>query len=227
MIPLSGKTVHAGVFIHTACTTHNLSLVRNRPVFSPTRAVLPDVQARGHGARAFMGNLRRWSDDQMCVKCGNWYIAEELIDDNGKCPTCKRKIKQAKDRANITLESLLYAYHDLCAGRTGDEGSESFVYFIRGKTTRRIKIGYTSRTVWDRLRDHQVGSPDVLEVVGVINAPQYFETALHRILEPYRSHGEWFDASAVIMKFIRKVAFMPSRETKKPYIPADFNDEAG
>jgi hypothetical protein len=87
----------------------------------------------------------------------------------------------------------------------------SAVYFIRGKSTRRIKVGYTSQNPYSRMRDHQIGSPDHLELLGVINAPPWFEHEMHSVLKPYHSHGEWFDSSSHLLKFIKQYAYQPSR----------------
>lgn len=68
-------------------------------------------------------------------------------------------------------------------------------YFIRACRSGLVKIGCASNPV-ARLKELQTGSPEKLELVGVIpDAGQAGERELHELLAPYRSHGEWFKPS--------------------------------
>src|SRR5690606_10401012 len=69
MIILSARTQHAGAFVSAACSIHNSSIVRNRPVLMHmTRAVLADVQAHQHGTFAFMKTGRpKYTAEQRIV----------------------------------------------------------------------------------------------------------------------------------------------------------------
>lgn len=85
----------------------------------------------------------------------------------------------------------------------------SLVYFVRGVLTKKIKIGYTTQNAYHRMADLQVGSPDILKMIGVMNAPRYFESDLHRVLAPYRAHGEWFSLPFFVVSWIGKRVFVP------------------
>jgi hypothetical protein len=67
------------------------------------------------------------------------------------------------------------------------------LYAIRAVGTGRFKIGYSEQP-GSRLQDLQIGSPLRLELVSLTEiASADAERQAHRVLEPYRSHGEWFD----------------------------------
>jgi hypothetical protein len=65
----------------------------------------------------------------------------------------------------------------------------SVVYFIEAGG--RIKVG-TSRKLFERIRDMQIGSPVPLSLIGYIVGDRTLEASLHVELQPYRAHGEWF-----------------------------------
>ena len=87
----------------------------------------------------------------------------------------------------------------------GHGKSKMFVYFIQGQTTRLIKIGQTAGSVSNRLQEIQSNSPDKLEVLKAIEASRRAEQFLHEKFEPFRSHGEWFYPSGVLMRFIESI----------------------
>lgn len=209
---MSAKTVHAGFLV--ACN-HNLTLVSKAPVISVTRAVLADVQARGRGDFAFMAKHHYhkidFSGDVMCAKCGSWFIPVELSGDEVTCPNCRRITRQAKDRAKLNYAKLEASWIRLMAEYASEFTGDEHVYFVRGRMTRRVKVGYTSGNAYNRLMDMRVGSPDLLELLGVIDAPMVIEQELHVILEPYHSHGEWFDGNAALTKFIKKYTYLPPK----------------
>ena len=64
-------------------------------------------------------------------------------------------------------------------------------YIIRGILTNRVKVGKTN-DVARRFKHLQIGSPDLLEVVAVLEGEKW-EHILHNELEPHHSHGEWFE----------------------------------
>ncbi len=81
------------------------------------------------------------------------------------------------------------------------------VYFVQGKITKLIKIGYAD-DVSARLVCMQTGSPDVLELLHVIEATgllhaRMIEEKLHAKFEADRGHGEWHKPSRNLLKFIK------------------------
>ena len=69
-----------------------------------------------------------------------------------------------------------------------------YVYAIRNKTTRRIKLGI-SQNPERRLKELQIGNDCELELVAFRKAENRFkdEKALHRENAPYYVRGEWYD----------------------------------
>lgn len=84
------------------------------------------------------------------------------------------------------------------------QARQEYVYFIQAATLGLIKIG----SAWlptDRLNTLQIGSPDVLRLLGVIRCPgeaRGDEKALHRKFAAHRSHGEWFRPAPELMAYI-------------------------
>lgn len=73
------------------------------------------------------------------------------------------------------------------------------VYVIGNKEVGVYKIGFTRRTVGERLADIQSMSPLPLAVIThflVFDAPR-IEQQLHQKFEKKHSHGEWFKLDAV------------------------------
>lgn len=80
-----------------------------------------------------------------------------------------------------------------------------FVYFIQGRKTKCIKIGF-SRSPFKRMDLHQVGSPDILELIGLAVGQWELETALHKRFAASWSHGEWFKPTAELYAEIKKIS---------------------
>lgn len=147
----------------------------------------------------------------MCRRCGRWYAPDTLDgDDDGLCYTCSKRIRNAIKRSNFQVEVLYALTQEMRSNFYPDENQTSLVYFIIGRKTKLIKIGYTSATVYGRMRDLQVGSPDALELLGVIDAPISFERELHHTLAAYHSHGEWFELFTDFRKYIADVTYIPN-----------------
>ena len=69
------------------------------------------------------------------------------------------------------------------------------LYFIRAANTRRVKVGFTRGPVEARLGQLQIGSsiPLQIEQVFEVAEPEYAEALVHKDLQLYRVHGEWFE----------------------------------
>lgn len=74
-----------------------------------------------------------------------------------------------------------------------------FVYFIASPETGRVKIGYTSKSPDSRLRNLQTGSPTPLRLMCFQPGTKADEAHLHEVLSPYRLHGEWFEATDLVI----------------------------
>ena len=74
-------------------------------------------------------------------------------------------------------------------------------YFIQGELTRRIKIGKTTLLPQDRLKQHQIGSPDKLILLATMDGDR--EAELHTEFSSYLVHGEWFSPEPRLLDFIK------------------------
>lgn len=69
------------------------------------------------------------------------------------------------------------------------------IYFIRGKQSKRIKIGYTGGDGVSRLAQLQTGSPEELELLATVDGGLDIEKRYHELFADCRVHGEWFEPS--------------------------------
>ena len=78
------------------------------------------------------------------------------------------------------------------------------IYFLQGEQTRRIKIGYTSRFIHNRMGALQIGSPDKLVFIGACPGNENTEYELHNKFRKHHSHGEWFNEAPELTSYIEK-----------------------
>jgi len=80
------------------------------------------------------------------------------------------------------------------------------VYFILGKLTRRIKIGYSKHSGEVDTRFHYLrrDNSDDLELLGRIDGEIADEQALHAEVEHYRAHNEWFMAEPEVISLVAR-----------------------
>lgn len=86
----------------------------------------------------------------------------------------------------------------------GHRSASSTVYFVQAIDGGPIKIGVTADLA-TRLRDLQIGSPQLLRLIASVPGDQRLETALHRHLSTHRLHGEWFADVPVVRAAIAEV----------------------
>lgn len=70
--------------------------------------------------------------------------------------------------------------------------AEQVVYVVRATESGRIKIGIAVNP-FKRLGILQVGSPEILELIGIKAGGRRLEVRLHAELRRDRVHGEWFE----------------------------------
>lgn len=78
------------------------------------------------------------------------------------------------------------------------------IYFFQGEITRRIKIGFTTRFIHNRMSSLQIGSPDKLLFVGAHPGDERTEYHLHNRFRENYSHGEWFNESEELTLYIER-----------------------
>lgn len=79
------------------------------------------------------------------------------------------------------------------------------VYFIQAEELGLIKIGRTNQSnLILRLKAMQVGSPDKLKLIGVVNDEHSFggERGIHKKFESLWVHGEWYYPGKDLLEFI-------------------------
>ena len=78
------------------------------------------------------------------------------------------------------------------------------VYFIQGKKTKNIKIGFSTDPN-DRLRQHQTGSGEKLLLLACVEGNQELETQIQKRFDSFRVHGEWFSPNDELIRFIKSL----------------------
>ena len=88
-----------------------------------------------------------------------------------------------------------------------------FVYFITNGQN--IKIGFTSKSPKQRLKQLNTGSDKQLFLLGYMSATQSKEKELHSQFEylKIRSNGEWFQVDDKLLDYINEV-----NEIKNTYV---------
>lgn len=81
------------------------------------------------------------------------------------------------------------------------------IYAIRAVGTNFIKIGYTSKSPLERVRELQTGCPLDLELVACCQGKKTMETWLHwRLLKAKAHHrGEWFTDCDEMRKIVAEI----------------------
>lgn len=82
-----------------------------------------------------------------------------------------------------------------------DEVREGTVYFLLGRKTNLLKIGFAT-DVEDRISTIRAMSPDVLDLVKTIPGTFQIEKELHKNFAEYRVHGEWFKCTGFLSQFV-------------------------
>ncbi len=88
------------------------------------------------------------------------------------------------------------------------------IYFLQGKLTNKIKIGFTADTnPRRRLSCCKTYNPDKLVLLGVMAGTIEDEQALHERFGQHHVQGEWFRPHEELLAFIKDnaTAWVPSR----------------
>ena len=83
------------------------------------------------------------------------------------------------------------------------EKREGTVYFLLGRQTNLLKIGFASH-LDERINSIQAMTPDILDLVKTIPGTIQIERQLHKDFADYRAHGEWFRCVGFLAKFVGK-----------------------
>lgn len=82
---------------------------------------------------------------------------------------------------------------------------DGFVYFITigAPYVTHVKIGYTAKNPFARMKDLQTGCPFKMQMLGFLVGNMGHEKELHAVLKEYRLEGEWFEYSDYVASIIR------------------------
>ena len=79
------------------------------------------------------------------------------------------------------------------------------IYFVEAEGTNCVKIGFTSRSVEQRIAELQTGQPQRLRLWGSIPGECDAEQGLHKEYAALRTNGEWFSPADSIYHTIRNL----------------------
>lgn len=84
--------------------------------------------------------------------------------------------------------------------------STGLVYFvgIGAPYITHVKIGYTRKNPYGRMRDLQTGCPFKMHMLGILFGTIDREQELHDVLKEYRKEGEWFEYSEYVQQIIKR-----------------------
>ena len=81
--------------------------------------------------------------------------------------------------------------------------NEDIVYFILDTYSNAVKIGYsTLNNLKKRITQLQIGSPNELQILGIVYGDRKTESQIHEQFSSYHLRGEWFSYNEEIEKYI-------------------------
>ena len=83
------------------------------------------------------------------------------------------------------------------------------IYFIRGKESGNIKIGY-SATPEKRKSNLQTSHYEELEFIGLMGGSLEDEAKIHETLARFNIRGEWYRPSSEVLEFVESNANKPN-----------------
>jgi hypothetical protein len=93
------------------------------------------------------------------------------------------------------------------------------VYYVACSETRRLKIGYASKSVESRLKNLQTGAAGELVLIATQPGTKEDEAALHRHFDSQRLHGEWFEMNEALFDHICEVVWNAAHFIVKQGLP--------
>ena len=93
---------------------------------------------------------------------------------------------------------------DYILWKHGDEPGP-WVYVVSAVGSGRIKIGFTSGTMINRMKGFETGCPFPTKLLAVMPGSRELEKDLHKTFASQRRHLEWFEDSPAIRKLIREL----------------------
>lgn len=110
----------------------------------------------------------------------------------------------ARRRAGVSNDESVKKFHELLVESKHARRAEAIwrIYFMHAPGAGLVKIGATSN-LNSRLMALQNGSPLPLVLLGCMDGDKAVERGLHKQWSALRAHGEWFQATAELMAYIK------------------------
>lgn len=89
------------------------------------------------------------------------------------------------------------------------------LYFARDEATLLVKIGFSERDVYGRLRTLQTGCPGLLTLLGVVNGTKQDDKAWRKRFAAARVRGEWFRAVPELLQAIEDAKESQEEDIKR------------
>lgn len=103
------------------------------------------------------------------------------------------------------------------------------IYILEAEGTALCKVGYsgTRKGVIGRIDSLQAGSPVYLELIGILsNCTFKSESRLHKKMDLYRIHCEWFLKNDIILDSIMNEKFKnPIERERTAYLMKTLNEK--
>lgn len=127
----------------------------------------------------------------------------------------KRRVLAEAENPDLVAELARLRSERMRTPRSAVRTNKAFVYLIKCSLTGYTKIGVASDPL-SRLKSHQVGCPQKLEMAAVVEGDETLESQLHRAFGDKWVRGEWFaltdqDIRAVISGTVQPVAIVGHR----------------
>lgn len=164
--------------------------------------------------RGYLGNDHTYYIE--CNRCLDWILGsdspygptvvlvelEDLVTYRNPAEVINTRCKTYSYPVNST-EILKRKLHLLGVVNKKLSPSKSCVYFVQAGESGPIKIGFTEKSLSNRIRSLQTGCPEVIRVLGTISGQRETELKLHSRFKQHRKQGEWFDPHPEILEYIQ------------------------
>lgn len=118
----------------------------------------------------------------------------------------ERRAERPARQAMVAVEADLHAgarRERLALEAQRAERSRALVYFIQRGVDGPVKIGF-SKAPKVRLASLQIGIPERLRILGVLDGGKPEEQRLHRYFSAHAIGGEWFRPAPEVLAYIRE-----------------------
>lgn len=132
--------------------------------------------------------------NQLEVKKGFFHVWEGAVTDIELLEAAEFAAKN-NVRARMTIEQQQAIFRI--------QPHASWLYFMHSEDSGLVKIGKTTHPT-KRVACLKTMSPVPLTCIAMVRAHDFHEKMLHKALESYRAHGEWFRYEGEVVEVIQK-----------------------